>query len=262
MAGSHDDNEIMVHFTGSKVVHLSSLTNGFNLPSVDADGDALAFAPLIARAMEEIPEDVVIVSGHNADGTWQDLGPYREMLIGAERAVRSGLEQGFDAARLKAAKALQPWESYAGSYVSTDEWIDSLVDAIETEGEAKPENDIYAELYETLSDQGVDVALARYTELRAEQPDAYDFNEFNLLTVGAKLLGKGRPSPAAAFLELSATEYPDGDYVYYTYFLLAQARLELDQKEAAIEACRNALELRPDNQTIKNLLAEIETGSS
>jgi glyoxylase-like metal-dependent hydrolase (beta-lactamase superfamily II) len=62
--GSHDDNEIIVHFTESKVVHLSSLVNGFNFPSVDSDGDALKFAELVARAIELLPEDVVIVSGH------------------------------------------------------------------------------------------------------------------------------------------------------------------------------------------------------
>ncbi len=168
MAGSHDDNEIMVHFTASKVVHLSSLTNGFNLPSADGDGDVLAFAPLIGRAMDEIPEDVVIVSGHNDNGSWQALEPYREMLIGTEAAVRSGLEEGLDTEQLKQAKVLEPWEAYAGSYVSTDQWIEYMVDAIESEGTEKPKKDIYAELYHTLSDQGVDEALARYTELRSD----------------------------------------------------------------------------------------------
>ena len=41
MPGSHDDNEIIVHFTKSKVVHLSSLANGVNFPSVYSDGDVL-----------------------------------------------------------------------------------------------------------------------------------------------------------------------------------------------------------------------------
>ncbi|MBD3850943.1 MAG: MBL fold metallo-hydrolase, partial [Acidobacteria bacterium] len=47
MSGSHDDNEIIVHFTDSKVVHLSSLANGFNFPSVDTAGDPLMFSPLV-----------------------------------------------------------------------------------------------------------------------------------------------------------------------------------------------------------------------
>ena len=258
MAGSHDDNEIMVHFTASKVVHLSSLTNGFNLPSADGDGDVLAFAPLIARAMDEILEDVIIVSGHNDNGSWQDLEPYREMLIGTEAAVRSGLEEGLDVEQLIKAKVLEPWEAYAGSYVSTDQWIEYMVDAIESEGIEKPKKDIYAELYYTLRDQGVDEALARYTQLRSEHPDDYDFNEFNLLAAGAKLLEQGRPEPAAAFLQLGVEEYPEGDYLYYTYYLLAQAELGLDQNEKALEACRRALELKPENQTIKKLLDEIE----
>lgn len=262
MAGSHDDNEILVHFTGKKVVHLSSLTNGFNLPSADGDGDVLAFAPLIARAIEELPEDVVIVSGHNANGTWQDLRHYHDMLLGTEAAVRTGLEKGLDAEQLKRAKVLEPWEAYAGSYVSTDQWIEYLVDAIESEGGEKPKKDIYAELYYTLRDQGVDEALARYTQLRSEHGHDYDFNEFNLLAVGAKLLEKGRTAPAAAFLRLGVEEYPEGDYLYYTYYLLAQAERGLDRNGMALEACRRALELKPESQTIKDLLDEIEATSS
>ena len=65
MTGSHDDNEIIVHFVDSNVVHLSSLVNGFNFPSVDTDGDPLMFKTLVKRAIEMLPSDVVIVSGHN-----------------------------------------------------------------------------------------------------------------------------------------------------------------------------------------------------
>ena len=96
MPGSHDDNEVIVHFTQSKVVHLSSLTNGFNFPSVDSDGDALMFETLVARAIELLPEDVVVVSGHNRNGTMDDLRAYHEMLVGTTEAVRNGLEQGKD----------------------------------------------------------------------------------------------------------------------------------------------------------------------
>ena len=44
-----------------------------------AVADALAFAPLIVRAMEEIPEDVVIVSGLES-GDVVALGEMREAM--------------------------------------------------------------------------------------------------------------------------------------------------------------------------------------
>jgi glyoxylase-like metal-dependent hydrolase (beta-lactamase superfamily II) len=258
MAGSHDDNEIMVHFTRANVVHLSSLTNGFNLPSIDSDGDALAFAPLITRAMDELPEDVVIVSGHNANGSWQDLDPYHDMLVGTVEAVRSGLEDGRTTEELKESGVLDPWKDYAGSYVSTDQWIDSIADALESPKGGAPKKDIYAELYFTLRDHGTEAALMRYRELKADQADVYDFKEFDLLAAGSKLLAGGRPEPAAAFLRLSAEEYPESDYLYYTYYLLAKANLGLGRTSQALAACRRAAGLRPDNATIAALLAEIE----
>jgi glyoxylase-like metal-dependent hydrolase (beta-lactamase superfamily II) len=262
MAGSHDDNEIMVHFKDHKVVHLSSLTNGFNLPSVDGDGDVFAFAPLIARAVNELPEDVVIVSGHNDNGTWADLQPYHDMLVGTVNAVRAGMADGMSLEELREAKVLDEWAAYAGSYVSTDGWIGYIVDAIESPKDAAPKKDIYAELYSTLNDQGAEAALARYLVLKAEHEDEYDFNEFVLLAAGSKLLAKGRAEPAADFLELGAAEYPESEYRYYTYYLLAQAYFGLDQKPKALAACRKALELRPDNETIKSFLGEIEASPS
>jgi glyoxylase-like metal-dependent hydrolase (beta-lactamase superfamily II) len=96
MPGSHDDNEIIVHFTKSTVVHLSSLANGFNFPSVDADGDVLRFEELVSKAIELLPPDVVIVSGHNRNGTIEDLRAYREMLAATAGIVRDSLAAGKD----------------------------------------------------------------------------------------------------------------------------------------------------------------------
>ncbi len=262
MAGSHDDNEIMVHFKGHKVVHLSSLTNGFNLPSADGDGDVLLFAPLISRAIDELPEDVIIVSGHNDNGTWADLQPYHDMLVGTVNAVRAGMADGMAFEELREAKILDQWEAYAGSYVSTDGWIKYIVDAIESPKNPEPRKDIYAELFTTLNDQGTEAALARYVVLKAEHEDEYDFDEFVLLAAGSKLLAKNRAEPAAAFLELGTHEYPESDYLYYSYFLLAQANFSLERKEEALSACRRAVELKPGNATITSLLAEIEGGGA
>ncbi len=262
MAGSHDDNEIMVHFMNRKVVHLSSLTNGFNLPSADGDGDVLAFAPLIARAMEELPEDVVIVSGHNANGTWADLQPYHDMLVGTANAVRAGMADGMGLEDLREAKVLDPWEAYAGSYVSTGQWIEYIVDAIESPKDSGPRKDIYAELYTTLNDRGAEAALDRYLVLKAEHESEYDFNEFVLLAAGSKLLAKGRAEPAVVFLQLSAEEYSESDYLYYTYYLLAEAYLSLNRTTDALTACRRALDLKPDNATVAVLCTVIEGGGS
>ena len=65
IGGSHDDNEIMVHFTHHGVAHISSVVNGFNFPSVDGDGDVLQFEALTRRLMTLLPEDIRLISGHH-----------------------------------------------------------------------------------------------------------------------------------------------------------------------------------------------------
>ena len=256
MAGSHDDNEIIVHFTKSKVVHLSSLANGFNFPSVDADGDALRFEELVGRAIELLPPDVVIVSGHNRNGTIEDLKAYREMVAATTGIVREGLAAGKDADTMKAEKVLEAWSAYAGSYVSSDEWIDTLVAALQ--GTAPKRSKIFDPLYAAYSENGAGAAIALYRNLRRERPDEFGFADTDLLAIGDKLLARELFEPAVAFLEASLAEYPDSSYAYYTNYELALAHDRLGHRDEALRYCRTAAEQSPDSPRIATLLADLE----
>ena len=256
LPGSHDDNEIIVHFTRSKVVHLSSLVNGFNFPSVDSDGDALKFAELVARAMVLLPVDVVIVSGHNDVGTWEDLRSYHEMLIQTTAIVRDGLAKGKDLASLQDENVLAEWTSYAGSYVSVDEWIESLVEAIQPK--PQPERTVYEPLYHVWKDKGADAAVAYYFELKRERSEEYRFDEYALFVIGNKLIKKGHALAATKFLEASLKENPQSRYGYYVNFRLAQAQNELGEKAAAVQSCTKALELEPEFEPATRLLEELK----
>lgn len=255
LAGSHDDSEIIVHFTGSKVVHLSSLTNGFNFPSVDIHGDVLQFEKLVSRAIEMLPEDVVIVSGHNDTGTREDLLAYREMLAGTTAAVRKGIEDGKDVETLQEEKILDPWKSYAGSYVSVEKWTESLFEAIR--GDKDLGKSIYEPVYRAWKQDGAAAAVALYFTLKREQPDEYGFGEFVLLGIGDKLSGKGKARDAVAFLEASLEDYPDSPYAYYVHFRLAGSYRDLGDKERAIRHCEKTLELRPESEAAKEMLEEL-----
>ncbi len=254
MGGSHDDNEIIVHFTGSKVVHLSSLTNGFNFPSVDADGDVLKFEELVAKAIEMLPEDVVIVSGHNDIGNWSDLAAYHEMLVATTGIVRRALAEGKDVAAMQQAKVLEKWESYAGSYVSSDEWIEYLADGLQGKGERR--KTVFEPLYHLWKDEGAKSAVEHYSELKKDRADEYEFNEFDLLVIGDKLLRKGHAKAAVVFLEASLREYPDSKYGYYTNYRIAAAYGELGEADLAARHCEKAAELNPEFEPDPSICGE------
>lgn len=255
LAGSHDDNEIIVHFTESKVVHLSSLVNGFNFPSVDSAGDVLKFAELVARAVELLPEDVTIVSGHNDVGTWGDLRSYQDMLIRTTEIVRRGLAAGKDLAALQNERVLDEWSSYAGSYVSADRWIEYLAEGLQGTKDAREM--VFEPLYRVWKDQGAEAAVERYAELKREHSEEYRFADHDLLIIGDKLLKKQQARPAVSFLEASLREYPDSRYGYYTNFRLAQAHESLGETGPAADYCRKALELNPEFEPAALLLEEL-----
>jgi cyclase len=256
MGGSHDDNEIIVHFVDSKIVHLSSLVNGFNFPSIDSDGDALRFAELVARAIEILPDDVTIVSGHNGTGSVEDLRAYHRMLVATEATVREGLATGKDAETLKEEKAFDAWKIYAGSYVSVDGWIDSMVEAFEPKDHREK---VFERMYYAIKADGADAAVGLYRELKSEHPDDYDFSEYDLLVIGDKLLKKGRNEPAIAFLEASRRDFPESDYAYFVNYDLAVAHKNLGNRGEALCYCRMAFELAPENENVALLLRELKS---
>lgn len=256
LPGSHDDNEIIVQFTESKVVHLSSLVNGFNFPSVDADGDVLQFAPTVERAIALLPQDVVIVSGHNDTGTWQDLHTYHDMLVQTTAAVRTGLNAGKDLATLQAEGALDAWSAYAGSYVSVEEWTASLVRALQNAQDTRPT--VFASLYEVWKERGADAAVEHYRRLRRDHAEEYRFSELTLLVIGSKLLRR-HPQDAVSFLEASLRELEEAGsgYLSYAHYLLGEGYDALGNTELAIRHCETALELDPPFEGAAALLRRL-----
>jgi cyclase len=256
MAGSHDDNEIIVHFIDSKVVHLSSLVNGFNFPSVDSDGDVLEFAPIVGRAVEMLPKDVVIVSGHNDIGTWDDLRAYHDMLVRTVGVVRKGLAEGKDLDALQEGKVLAEWESYAGSYVSTDEWLEYLVKRIQGGRDDRPTP--HVPIYNAWKEQGAAAAVALFRELKRDRADEYMISDFILFSIGDKLFRRNFLQDAVLFLEASLEEYPEGKYNYYVCYELADTQKQLGNGEIALRYCKKSLELKPDFTPAKELLEELK----
>lgn len=259
MAGSHDDNEIVVHFTKSKIVHLSSLINGMNFPSIDSDGNALLFDSVLTHAINLLPEDVTIVSGHNDLATWQDLHTYRDMIRETTAIVRAGLESGKDVATLQEEKVLADFEEFNKSYVSPERWIKYLADAINAEKNPESKKkEIYEPIYYALKEGGAEEAIRTFHEIKNDSTQSYEFDDMDLLVIGDKLLHKNNPSAAIEILRLCVDEYPEGNYAYYAHYEIGDACKRLGRKDQGIEHCKKAIDLKPDFEAATELLNELE----
>jgi Amidohydrolase family len=112
-------------------------------------------------------------------------------------------------------------------------------------------------LSKTINEKDVESAIKQYRELRATQPDKYDFGEDELNTLGYQLLGSKQRKAAIQILQLNVEAYPDSDN---TYDSLGEAYMANGDKELASKNYKKSLELNPKNtnaiEMLKKLAAE------
>ncbi len=109
---------------------------------------------------------------------------------------------------------------------------------------------------QTIHDQGLDSAVARYRTLRKEYYGAasYDFTDRPLIELGRRLSRADSADAALGILRLSAELNPESAQ---SWFAIGQIHEQAGRKEAAVDAYRKTLELspgfRPAEQRLKAL---------
>lgn len=98
-------------------------------------------------------------------------------------------------------------------------------------------------LYGIIAEDGAEAAVAEYSRLKAEQPDAYDFAETQLNALGYRLMGEHRYEDAIVILKLNAEAYPTSLNVYDS---LAEAYLKGGYPDESIPLYRKVLAMLPD----------------
>lgn len=111
-------------------------------------------------------------------------------------------------------------------------------------------------LREALAAGGVEAAIAKYRELRAQYygEDAYNFGQGPLNMIGEELMREGKPRDAIALLELNAEMNPTAPYPLH---LLGEAYLAAGERDTAIARFRKSLEIAPDNAWTRKRLDQV-----
>jgi glyoxylase-like metal-dependent hydrolase (beta-lactamase superfamily II) len=254
--GCHDNSDIIVWFTESKIVCVGALSNGSHFPSVDgATGDVLKYPEIVANLIDALPDNVTIIPGHGADGTMEDFRVFHDMLVKTTEIVRTEVAKGKDLAILQEENVLKDWASFEGSYVDRNQWIEYLVEGFEG-GEDK--KDIYEPMYYALRDKGLDGAIEYYHELKRTKSDEFLFDEGILMYIGYKLYRNDRTDEAVRFFQLCNSEYPGGSQAWLCYHFMGKIYHSRENTELALENLTKSLELNPDNTTAAELIEEIK----
>lgn len=257
--GAHDDSDVIVWFTGSKVVCTEALCNCGHFPSVDGEtGDVTRYPEVVERILRVLPEDVTLVPGHADDCTMSEFRRFHEMLVRTRDIVRAGVEKGKTVEQLRKEDVLAGYASYE-SYMSRNGWLETLYDGLTTKRAERGDRPWpYGLLYRTWKEKGADATIALYDELKSRQPATHFVTENTLLFTGRRIVRLGRHEDGIKLLERYMAEYPKGQNLPFCHLGLATAYEKLGNRAEALRFYRLALGAFPTEQSIVDKVKELE----
>ncbi len=112
------------------------------------------------------------------------------------------------------------------------------------------------ELTTMIRQRGVAAALREYEGLRREDPARTLFGDEPMRELGYDLMSQGQLDAAVQVLALNVGAYPGSSGADS---MLAETYNRIGEREKALESCRTALELDPDNAHCASLMAQISS---
>ena len=112
-------------------------------------------------------------------------------------------------------------------------------------------------LMRTIEEQDVAAAIKQYYDLKAHDPEAYNFSESELSSLGYDLWKLKRIKAAIEIFKLNVVAFPQSSDANYC---LGEAYMEDGDKENAIISFKKSLELDPQNKYAAEMLKKLGKG--
>ncbi|MEJ0029189.1 MAG: hypothetical protein WDO15_01915 [Bacteroidota bacterium] len=119
----HTDNDVVVYFVGSKVVHMGDMFFFGMFPGVyrEGGGDIRHLVINLEKVVKSIPADAKVIPGHGDLATVDDLKNYIMMLKETIAIVDAGIKKGKTADQLVKENALAKYDALGSGGAQTTE---------------------------------------------------------------------------------------------------------------------------------------------
>jgi cyclase len=236
-APGHTQGDMVVYFVDSGVVCMGDLLFSDTYPVVFPayGGDVDGFLETLEWLIDLFPANVKYIAGHGRDYSLEDLKVYHQMAMGTIGLIKQGIADGKTAKDMVAEDILKDWEKWSSANVSSENWITQVYESLL--GGAKPS--ISEPLTHTIMEKGVPAAIEQYHALKKNQPDAYNFGEYELNMLGYQLLWRDMNEAAIEMHKLNIQIHPDSanpyDSLGDTYETSGEVELAIQSYEKALE---------------------------
>jgi len=254
--GSHTDTDIGVYFTTSGVAYLGDLAYGMHVPSFDRlSGDILEYGNAVKKALQYLPGNALIVSGHGTDCTMKDMKEFQRMLAGTIQTVKNEYAKGKSAETMIKEKILKEWDAAGGgeSGYTIDNWITLLVGRLKNgKPTVVPPYELLFAAYKT---GGTDGMVRTYRELRLKEKDKYLFEVRTLNYFGNYFRFNDKIDESIKLNIANTEEYPES---YAAWYWLGDVYFNAGQNDKALEALKKGLKVDPGNTYLLDLMKKIK----
>lgn len=107
---------------------------------------------------------------------------------------------------------------------------------------------------QTLNESGIDAAIQKYNDLKANHSDQYFFGENQFNRLGYRLMGQEKIKEAIEIFKLNVQAFPQSWNVYDS---LGEAYMNDRQTNLAIQYYEKSLELNPENENARRILERL-----
>ena len=210
MPGGHTAADLVVHFSKAKVACVGDLVLLGTFPNADPGrgGDAQRLIEVLTGLREILPADTTLVAAHGGSFAMAELETYIEMTEGTVAAVAAEVAAGHSFSGIVERNPLARWAEWenAEDGLSFENWAAEIHASLT----GSYTQSICAPMTEALVVDGIEAAVARYRQLKKEDPEGWRFGENELNMLGYQLLARDRIDEAIVIFELNVEAYPNG----------------------------------------------------
>ena len=131
---AHTDNDVVIFFTKSNVVHLGDLLNSgiscFPTVDLEAGGSAMGMLEDVENLIQIIPKDAKIIPGHYELSDFEGLKVTRDMLAETIQFVGQKKSAGVSLEQIKEEGLPAKYDSWGTAFTNAETWIENLYYAL------------------------------------------------------------------------------------------------------------------------------------
>jgi glyoxylase-like metal-dependent hydrolase (beta-lactamase superfamily II) len=133
--GGHTDNDSIVIFKDSKVVHMGDLFNSgrtsFPLAHIAAGGNAVRILQNVDRILPLVPVDATVIAGHGPISDREGLVDLRAMLDFTIDFVRTRKTRGESLEAIQSEGFPAQYDVWGYGYISEAQWIEMIYQSLD-----------------------------------------------------------------------------------------------------------------------------------